>query len=417
MRHHLVPAVLSLLSLVFSVSAAAQDSSYTFTTIDVPGCTSASGINDDGHIVGAYDDAPGHRHGFLLAAGIFTTIDVPDDGISNDVCGLGASTSANGINNHGDVVGGYSDGGCPFGFLLPRGGTFSTIDVGGNVITQSAEGINNSGFIVGFFVRPAFGFYGFLLTTFFDTFQIPPGPVTQARGINDRGQIVGWYQDANQKSHGFLRSEDTFTTLDVPGSSSTSAYGINNHGQIVGDYTVSGDPNAAHGFLLQENAFTMIDVPDSSGTVVNGINNSSQIVGEYKDADQRWHCFFATPTPEQITVAVDIKPGSDANPINPRSNGKVPGAILTTNTFDATTVDAATVRLGATGAEAVPVRVAIEDVNHDGLSDLLLHFNTQDTGIECGATSASLTGQTFSGQPIRGADSIVTVGCKGQRGR
>ena len=156
----------------------------------------------------------------------------------------------------------------------------------------------------------------------------------------------------------------------------------------------------------------MIDVPDSVATEVNGINNSSEIVGLYADADQRVNCFFAAPTSEPISVAVDFKPGSATNPINPRSNGKVPDAILTTDTFDATTVDAGTVRLGPTGAEAFPVRVAIEDVNHDGLSDLLLHFNTQDTGIECGATSLSLTGQTFSGQKIRGADSIVTVGCR-----
>ena len=75
-----------------------------------------------------------------------------------------------------------------------------------------------------------------------------------------------------------------------------------------------------HGFLLQENALTMIEVPDSRFTVINGINNSSQI---YPDADHRGHCVFATP-PEQITVAVDVKPGSDINPVNPRSNGKVP---------------------------------------------------------------------------------------------
>jgi len=107
----------------------------------------------------------------------------------------------------------------------------------------------------------------------------------------------------------------------------------------------------------------MIDVPDSVATEVNGINNSSEIVGLYADADQRVNCFFAAPTSEPISVAVDFKPGSATNPINPRSNGKVPDAILTTDTFDATTVDAATVRLGPTGAEAVPVRVAIENVN------------------------------------------------------
>jgi hypothetical protein len=43
MQRHLVPLVVSL-SLLFSAFAATQDSSYTFTTIDVPHCYSANGI-------------------------------------------------------------------------------------------------------------------------------------------------------------------------------------------------------------------------------------------------------------------------------------------------------------------------------------------------------------------------------------
>jgi len=113
-----------------------------------------------------------------------------------------------------------------------------------------------------------------------------------------------------------------------------------------------------------------------------------------------------------ISVSIDIQPGSDPASINPKSNGKIPVAILTTDTFDATTVKAVTVRFGAAGTEAVPVQVAVEDVNGDGRPDLLLSFNTPATGITCGVTSASLTGQTFSGQAIKGTDAIQTVGCK-----
>jgi len=43
---------------------------------------------------------------------------------------------------------------------------------------------------------------------------------------------------------------------------------------------------------------------------------------------------------------------------------------------------------------------------------MILHFKTPDTGIVCGNTSASLTGETFGGQAIKGADSLKTVGCK-----
>jgi sugar lactone lactonase YvrE len=113
-----------------------------------------------------------------------------------------------------------------------------------------------------------------------------------------------------------------------------------------------------------------------------------------------------------IQVAIDIKPGSDPNSINPKSKGNIPVAILTTGDFDATTVDPLSVEFGPDGATESHGRGHIEDVDGDGDDDLVLHFRTQDTGIQCGDTSASLTGETFSGQMIEGSDSINTVGCK-----
>jgi uncharacterized repeat protein (TIGR03803 family) len=111
-------------------------------------------------------------------------------------------------------------------------------------------------------------------------------------------------------------------------------------------------------------------------------------------------------------VTIDIKPGSDSNPINPGSKGKIPVAILGTETFDVATVNAALVRFGVHGAQAAPAMFAVEDVNDDGRPDLLLHFNTQETGIQCGDTSVPLTGVTFDGRAIQGSDRIQTVGCK-----
>jgi hypothetical protein len=111
-------------------------------------------------------------------------------------------------------------------------------------------------------------------------------------------------------------------------------------------------------------------------------------------------------------VQIDIKPGSSPNSINPKSNGVIPVALLTTETFDVTTVDPLSVHFGPKGAKEAHNKGHIEDVNHDGEPDLVLHFKTQATGIKCGDTSASLTGETFDGNPIQGSDAIKTVGCK-----
>jgi CSLREA domain-containing protein len=112
-----------------------------------------------------------------------------------------------------------------------------------------------------------------------------------------------------------------------------------------------------------------------------------------------------------IEVAIDIKPNSIPSSINPESSGVVPLAILTTAAFDATTVDPLSVRFGPSSAAEVHNRGHFEDVDGDGDIDLLLHFRVGSTGIRCGDASASIRGETLSGQIIQGSDSFRTVGC------
>ena len=111
-----------------------------------------------------------------------------------------------------------------------------------------------------------------------------------------------------------------------------------------------------------------------------------------------------------ISVDIDIKPGGIPNSINPKSKGVIPVAILSTDTFDASVVDGSTVRFGPN--EAAPAHYTLEDVDLDGDFDMILHFKTQETGIECDTTKAILTGETVDGKQITGKDSIRTVGCK-----
>jgi hypothetical protein len=115
--------------------------------------------------------------------------------------------------------------------------------------------------------------------------------------------------------------------------------------------------------------------------------------------------------PLEISIDIDVKPGSDPNAINPASKGLIPVAILSTEIFDALTISPTTVQFGPGGASIAHRSGHLEDVDSDGDLDLVLHFRTQEAGILCGDTEASLTGETFDGQAIQGTDSIVTVGC------
>ena len=87
-------------------------------------------------------------------------------------------------------------------------------------------------------------------------------------------------------------------------------------------------------------------------------------------------------------------------------------AIFSVNGFDATSVDPSTVRFGATGIEATPIHVQQRDVDGDGRRDMVVQFKIQETGIECGDTSASLTGQTSNGVSVIGAGPVITAPCK-----
>jgi len=128
------------------------------------------------------------------------------------------------------------------------------------------------------------------------------------------------------------------------------------------------------------------------------------------------------PPPPVISVSVDIKPMSWPNPLNVRSKGVLPVAILGTKDFDVTKIDPATILLEG----KAPLRWALEDVGEpadsldglDGIMDLTLKFDTQAIVSVLGAVNdgdyvvLNLTGnlkEDFGGTPIEGEDVVRII--------
>jgi len=200
----------------------------------------ANGVNDWGTIVGTGSNR--NQLAFIDTNGSFAPVSVPG----------ALDTTANGINNLGQVVGSYNIGATTLGFIK-IGNTFKTISPTGS-------------------------------------------DYTVAEAVNDLGSVVGVYRIGSMTDHGFLYSHGAFTTIDAPGVFYIQPSGINDFGTIVGYYIRNENGLAVdHGFVDTHGTLTPFDVPDATGTQLTGINNLGMIVGHYTDSTGD-HGFVGQPT-------------------------------------------------------------------------------------------------------------------------
>jgi uncharacterized membrane protein len=289
-------ALLAVVALVAAAGCNRQaEPAYTFTELSFPGSTAtvASGINDAGHIVGAYWKEA-RAYGFVYWDGAYTTIQYPN----------ALQTQLQDITREGDIVGSYgaSDGETGMsinGFVLTRSGEFKDLRHA-SFRYGMAMGIADDGTVVGCYHNedgipsmramtiPAHAFTEAGVTL--DAVDILDRRASMHNGTAPDGRkIAGMISDIGR---GYVLEGGVLTHIDVPEARRTEAWDVNASGVVVGVW-IDG-ASVRHGFLLENGRFTTIDVPDAAGTSTFGINARGDIVGGFRTADEQRRGFLAT---------------------------------------------------------------------------------------------------------------------------
>lgn len=116
-----------------------------------------------------------------------------------------------------------------------------------------------------------------------------------------------------------------------------------------------------------------------------------------------------------MQISIDVKPGSgETAPINPKSKGNIPVAVLGSADFKVIDVDLKSLTFGATGNEkslrkCIP---ADRDVNGDGYPDLMCHFGTELMGVNEEYVRGYLKGTMKDGTAFEGNGNMKVVPVK-----
>lgn len=169
------------------------------------------------------------------------------------------------------------------------------------------------------------------------------------------------------------------------------------------------------------------DAPSGAQTLLEELASDPDSENAFVADNDSIQDIFETISQEicPLEVDINIKPGSDPNAFNCGSKGVIPVAVLTTDDFDATTVDPSSLRFGSPseivaggGAELAHEGGHFEDATpdygmKDGDTDFVGHFHVSDTGFTNDDTEGWLVGETTDGSSIAGRDSVKVVGkCK-----
>lgn len=293
-------------------SCVGSPTTYVFRTFDAAGHadTGLHGVSDRGRVAGYFDDGPAQTDGIAYPTGFVLW----HGKIRPVQWAAGTYSDLNDVNDAGDAVGYYGRIGTIANSALLyelRSNTPVPLVFPTTVRTTIAAGINDRGTIVGTLNVDPTGLpdnadhKGYVKrrhqvsTPAYELVSYPGAPETFGNGINDKGAVVGNYHTRRgdvTSSRSFIRARGAYRTLDLHRlcAERSEAWGISDRGDVVGFYTDAA--GAVHGYVsTRRGSLSRIDVPRADATRVYSIARRGALYGTYDDPRGVSHGFIATP--------------------------------------------------------------------------------------------------------------------------
>lgn len=145
----------------------------------------------------------------------------------------------------------------------------------------------------------------------------------------------------------------------------------------------------------------------NGGGIMGFFGTSTTSVGDYT-----LNISGMTATSRTKQINIEVKPGNNQlAPLNPRSKGKIPVAIMGSASFSVSDIKQSTLRFGASGNENSlnKCQSVLRDINKDGYSDQLCHFNNHVANFKSGAIEGILKGELDDGMAFEGRALLKVV--------
>jgi hypothetical protein len=198
--------------------------------------TQVTAVNDWGNTVGFYATPSGANYGFLDEDGVMSSVSDPLTSSKPPVDQL------LGLNDNGQAAGFYNDAkNNSHAYTWDRvTRVFTPINPPG-ATSATATAINDHGSVAGFYTNANGNIVSFIKQgQHWVTVAVPGSATTEIFGLNDEGVAVGMYVGQHKQTYGFIYAGDVIKTISDPdGVGSTVVNGVNNLGQVVGFYTDS----------------------------------------------------------------------------------------------------------------------------------------------------------------------------------